>query len=81
MIAAPREGMGLKKLDLLEPKLKALVEERDSLRARAKEFGKDSQKGSEKESPEHLKLLQERKAIRKKVESLLGTLRGFRMQG
>ncbi len=77
MIAAPNEGTGLKKLDLLGPKLKVLVEERDSLRARAKEF----EKGSEKESPEHLKLLQERKAIRKKVESLLGTLQGFRRQG
>jgi FtsZ-binding cell division protein ZapB len=81
MIAEPKEGTGLKKLDLLEPKLKALVEECDSLRARAKELEKDSQKRSEKEPPEHLKLLQERKAIREKLESLLGTLRGFRRQG
>lgn len=83
MTQAVQEGTGLKKLDLLESRIRALLEERDRLRARVGELGgtprKHSQEGHLKRDLQ--RLLEEREDVRRKIESLLGAIQRFRAEG
>ena len=82
MIQAVQEGTGLKKLDLLESRIRALLEERDRLRARVEELEpaprRHSQEGHQKR--DFRRLLEEREDVRRKIESLLGAVQRFRAE-
>ena len=83
MLPTAKEGMGLNKLDLLESRIRALLEERNRLRARVREL----EVSPRREPPEgdlrreRHKLRDEREAVRRKVESLLGAIQRSRVKG